>query len=217
MTAFAEIDDLLRGRGRYAEALAPPPHLLMLVGLCGAVLYGAVMGSYSLQPRQAFYSAVKVPLFVGVATLTCLPNFYAVNAVLGLGADFRAALLAILCAQGTVAVVLASLAPITAFLYAGINDYGLAVSLNGAMFLVAALAGQVTLSRGYRRLIERDPRHRIGRAAWLVLYVFVAIQAAWVLRPFVGDPALPPRFLRSEAWGNAYVEVIGILWRAVAR
>jgi DNA-binding NarL/FixJ family response regulator len=84
--------------------------------------------------------------------------------------------------------------PITALLYPGIDDHGLAVSINGMAFLVAALAGQVTLSRGYRRLIAANPRHRTGRAAWLGIYVFVAVQAAWVLRPFVGDPALPPAF-----------------------
>jgi hypothetical protein len=30
---------------------------------------------------------------------------------------------------------------------------------------------------------------------------------AWLLRPFVGHPDLPPQFLRTEVWGNAYVVV----------
>jgi len=207
---FADVDALLRGGGDEAE----PPHWkrLLIVGVGGGLFYGAVMGSYGLAPLQALYSALKVPLLVGVATLLCLPNFYTVNAVLGLRADFPRAVRAILSAQGTVAVVLAGLAPITAFLYASLSVYGLAVAANGVMFLIAALAGQVALARRYRPLIAANPRHRLGRAAWLTLYIFVAIQMAWVLRPFIGDPTLPTRFFRSGAWGNAYVEVARLLW-----
>ena len=217
MTALAEIDDLLRGQGRFGDRSGSIPwRPLVAVGLAGGLLYGAVMGSYGLQPRQALYSALKVPLLVGVSTVTCLPNLYTVNAALGLGPDFPLVMRAILMAQGTVAVVLAGLAPITAFFYFGIADYGAAVAINGLIFLVSALAGQVTLSRGYRSLVAANPRHRIGRAAWLTLYLFVGIQAAWLLRPFVGDPALSTRFFRSEAWGNAYVEVATLLWRVVS-
>jgi hypothetical protein len=218
LTAWGEVEDLLRGRGAYGDVEAAPPWgRLVCIGTGGGLFYGAIMGSYGLQGWQALYSALKVPLLVGVATLTCLPNFYTVNALLGLRGDFGLAMRAILAAQGTVAVVLAALAPITAFLYLSVTEYGAAVALNGVVFLVAALAGQVTLSRRYRKLIEANPRHRVGRAAWLTLYVFVAIQMAWVLRPFVGDPSLPTRFFRSGAWGNAYVEVVGVLWRLVTR
>ena len=69
------------------------------------------MGSYGLQARQALYSALKVPLLVGVSTAVCLPNFYTVNMVLGLGADFVKVIRAILVAQGTVAIVLAQFFP----------------------------------------------------------------------------------------------------------
>jgi hypothetical protein len=212
---LVELDDLLRGRG-YEEG-RPSRRRLLVIATAGGLFYGAVMGSYGLSPLQALYSALKVPLLVGVSTLVCLPNFYTVNSVLGLRDDFPLAMRAILTAQGTVAVVLASLAPVTAFLYASVSDYGMAVAANGVIFLVAALAGQVTLSRRYRPLIEANPRHRVGRAAWLTLYIFVAIQMAWVLRPFIGDPSLPTRFVRSGAWGNAYVEVAQLVWSLLTR
>ena len=44
--------------------------------------------------------------------------------------------------------------------------------------------------------------------AWIALYVFVAIQLAWVLRPFVGSPELEVSFFRAEAWSNAYVVIV---------
>jgi len=214
VNAFADVDGLLRGRAEAAAEIGPAVwRNRMAVGLIGGILYGAVMGSYGGVGLQGLYSGLKVPLLVGVSTLLCLPNFYTVNAVLGLRSDFGRALRAILAAQVTVAAVLACLAPLTAFFYLGIAEYGTAVALNGVMFLVAALAGQVTLARAYRPLVAENPLHRVGRAAWLTLYVFVAIQAAWVVRPFVGDPALPTRFLRAGAWGNAYVEIVGLLLR----
>jgi hypothetical protein len=50
---------------------------------------------------------------------------------------------------------------------------------------------------------------------WLVIYIFVAIQMAWVLRPFVGDPGAPIEFFRRESWGNAYVVVARLIYDAV--
>ena len=75
------------------------------------------------------------------------------------------------------------------------------------MFGVASVAAQWMLRRFYRPLIARNPRHRLLLRTWLVIYAFVGIQMAWVLRPFVGAPHAPTRFFRQEAWGNAYVEL----------
>ena len=63
--------------------------------------------------------------------------------------------------------------------------------------------------------IAGDPRHRIGRAAWVALYVFVAIQAAWVLRPFIGSADYPTELFRDDAWSNAYVRVADTLRKAL--
>ena len=45
--------------------------------------------------------------------------------------------------------------------------------------------------------------------------MFVAIQMAWVLRPFIGSRDLPPQFFREEAWSNAYVQLVHIVARAL--
>jgi hypothetical protein len=210
------IDDLLRARGRFApDASGLPTPGPQAVIVAAGLLYGAVMGSYGLRAPQVLYSALKVPLLLGVSALVCLPNLLAVNTVLGLRDDFRAVLRALVLSQGTVCLSLAALAPITAVAYLSLADYNNAVVFNGAMFLLAALAGQISLGRLYRPLIAANPRHRLGRNAWLALYVFVAIQMAWVLRPFVGNPELPSRFFREGAWGNAYVEVAALVWRAL--
>ena len=210
------VDGLLRGEGRFAVGRPDVPWvpLLALLAICGWV-QGATMGSFGASPLQALYSALKVPLLLAVASIVCLPSFYVLNTVLGLRDDFRDAMRGVVAAQATVAVALAALAPLIAFAYVSGIAYDTALIANGLAFAIAAACGQTTLQRHYRVLIARNPNHRYCRASWLGLYVFVAIQAAWVLRPFVGSPHLPTRFFREEAWSNAYVVVIRLVWQSL--
>jgi hypothetical protein len=208
------IDDMLGARGALAPGAADIRWGALPVWIVGgALFYGAVMGAYSLRPLQMLYSSLKVPMLIAVSGLVCLPNLVVLNTILGLRDDLGAVLRGAVLAQGTVCVCLAALAPLTAVAYLSLDVYGEAVVFNGAMFLLAALAGQVTLGRHYRPLIAANPKHRIARDAWLGLYVFVTIQMGWVLRPFVGVPDEPTRFFRVGAWSNAYVEIVGIVWR----
>ncbi len=211
---IAAADDLLRGRAAFAPGRGAVPwrQLALLVALFGCV-HGAVLGSFGGRGLQALYSATKVPLLLSVATAVCLPSFYVVNVLLGLRDDWSAACRAIFAAQGTLAVVLCSLAPVTALLYVSTDHYELAIVGNGAVFAVGTLAAQQTMRLHYRPLVARDRRHALARSAWVALYVFVAIQLAWVLRPFLGAPGLPTRFLREDAWTNAYVAVGQVLAR----
>lgn len=216
MARIHGIDDLLRGRGAFDPNLPRIPLRDLVLLFTGfGFAYGGVMGAYAGRPVQMLYSGLKVPILLGVAAAVCLLNFFVVNSLLGLREDFGLALRAVLTAQAAVAVSLAAFIPATAFFYASLpaerDSYPTAIAANGAIFLVASLGGQLALNRAYRALIERNPRHRYARAAWLFLYVFVAIQLAWTLRPFIGDPDKPTGFLRQGAWGNAYVEIVRLL------
>jgi hypothetical protein len=212
LPVLSDADRLLRCEGRYSvgRGIVPWAGLTLLLVL-GGWIYGAAMGSYGARPLQSLYSALKVPFLLGAATVVVLPNFFVVNTILGLRDDLGAALRGVLAAQATVAVVLAAMAPLAVFAYASTDDYNTAIMLNGAMFAVATICGQSTLNRHYDPLVLRNPLHRIGKRAWLTLYVFVAIQLAWVLRPFIGTLHMPTRFFRENAWSNSYVEV----WRQI--
>jgi hypothetical protein len=74
---------------------------------------------------------------------------------------------------------------------------------------------QVVMRRYYGPLIRRMPRHRTMLYFWFLLYAFVGIEMGWVLRPFIGDPKAPVEFLRSDAWGNAYVVVAQLVARVL--
>ena len=208
MNVVQDVGALLGSRGRFAAGRADAPWLVILAFVAaGGLIYGAAMGSFAGRPLQSLYSAIKVPVLVFGSALVCLPNFLVVNTVLALRDDFSAALRAVLQAQATVSLALVSLAPITLFQYSCVEQYESAMLANGIAFAVSTYAGQVTLTRHYRVLIARNPKHRKARAAWVWLYVFVAIQLAWTLRPFVGDPRMEVALFREKMWGNAYVAI----------
>ncbi len=82
---------------------------------------------------------------------------------------------------------------------------------------MASLSAQWMLRRDYRPLIERHSAHRWMLRTWILIYVFVGIQMAWVLRPFIGDPRAPVQFFREDSWSNAYVVVLAMVWKVLTR
>jgi hypothetical protein len=213
-------NNVLRGRVAHEDSGHPAGLLSMGALLVAAgALYGATMGSYDVllgpRPWQMLYSGLKLPLLLLATFALSLPTFFIVNTILGMRADFGHAVRALVAAQTGLTVVLVSFAPFTVVWYVSFGNYDAAIVFNGFMFAIASVASQRIVQRLYQPLIERNPRHRTMLRVWLVIYAFVGIQMAWVLRPFIGKPELPTQFFRGEQWGNAYVELVKIIWRAV--
>ena len=224
LSAFARrADAILRAQPSAAADAAHRPTLRALFGLLfvSGLFYGAVMGCYAGvtegRALQLLYSGLKVPMLLLVTFAISLPNFWVLNTLLGVGADFAQALRALVATQAGLTIVLASLAPFTAFWYVSFQDYRNAIVFNAAMFAVASVSAQFLLRRYYRPLIERNRTHRQLLRIWLVIYAFIGIQMGWLLRPFIGDPTQPVQFFRSDLWGsvNAYEYVAKLLFRAV--
>lgn len=221
---LASADDLLRRDNALplGERAATPqrlhPRLLLLTVVFGG-LYGATMGAFGGVSAdhwlQVLYSAVKVPMLLQISFALSLPSFFVLNTLLGVRADFAPVMRSLVSAQAGLTIVLAALAPITAFWYVSFSGYNSALMFNAAMFGVATLAAQWMLRRSYRPLIMANLRHRLLLRIWLIIYGFVAIQMAWVLRPFIGDPAARTSFFRHHAWGNAYIEFFKIARHSV--
>lgn len=203
---FPTLDGLLRSRKETLDAFTPQAAMLTLV-ICGGI-YGAAMGSYGGEqsPRalQMVYSALKVPMLIGITSLLSLPSIFVVSTLFGLRDDFAHSLKALMATQGVMAILLASFAPFTLLWYASTADYNASLLFNGLMFGLASLFAQRVLKKLYGPLIERDPRHKNMLRVWLITYAFIGIQMGWVLRPFIGNPDDPTTFFRPEAWGNAY-------------
>ena len=99
--------------------------------------------------------------------------------------------------------------------YLSTDHYPMATTWNGGMFLLAALVSQWHFTRLYAPLVRANSRHQTCRRVWLLLYIFVTIQLAWMLRPFIGDPSLPTTLLRQGVWDNAYVVVVNSVVRSL--
>ncbi len=216
-------DDVLRRRRWTTDDERPWASFVMLLWIVvffGCV-YGATMGSFGLTSvaklKQTCYSAIKVPMLLGITFAISLPSFYVINMLLGLANDFRAAVRALIATQAGIAIVLASLAPMTALWYASTTRYESAIAFNAVMFAIASLSGQWLMRRYYEPLIAKNPKHRLLLWAWICVYALVGIQMGWILRPFIGSPDTETQFLRFEEWTNAYVTVAELLWRAVFR
>ena len=189
-----------------------------IITFCG-LFYGAMMGTFGgvVGDRwlQVVYSALKVPLLLGVTFCISVPSFWMMSTLLGLRDDFEYSLRALCATQAGISLTLASLAPFTLLFYISTANYEGAILFNVSMFTVATLCGQKLLRAHYSALIKRDQRHKHVLAAWLLVFAVVAIQMAWLLRPFVGDPNAPVTFFRADALTNAYENLGRILVRAV--
>jgi len=144
-----------------------------------------------------------------------LPSFFVLNTLLRLRSDFSRVLQSLLAMQTGLTVILAALAPFTAFWYISSSGYQLAILFNGGMFAVASLSAQWMLRRDYVPLVRDNPKHRWMLRTWLLIYVFVGIQMGWVLRPFIGDPNAPVQLFREGSWSNAYEFVLRMIWDAL--
>ena len=224
---FSAVDRLLRAEGEFSAAPQLPAveqatvrTQLLIIVLFGAT-YGAVMGSFGGLAddgwKQAVVSAIKVPWLYTVTFALCLPSFFVLNALAGLAKDFRRVLTALLAFQAIAALVLSALAPITFLFNVSTAFYQFMILWNGAAFAVASLTGHAVMRRIYRGLIAGNPRHRVLYRVWMILYVFVGIEMAWVLRPFVGAPGMPVQFFRHGAWGNAYTRIIELVLQIFGR
>lgn len=213
---MSTVDAILRGDGRFAPGMTDSGTRSWLGwAALGGSAYGACMGLHVGDPEQALYSAIKVPLLFLVSGLVVAPSFWILLRVLGLAEDQAAVLRGVLAAQAVFALVLASLGPITLFVYLNRPSYPLATTTSGVAFLIALAMGARRLARHQRPLVARDARHRTFVRLWPILHAFVTIQAAWVLRPFVGWPDREATFLRDQAWDNAYVIVFDIIGRVL--
>ena len=218
MSITTTIPAILRDDSQSAAIHLRARQVIPIIILAGA-LYGAIMGSFAghgpIRWTQILFSAIKVPLLMGVSFALTVPSFFILNTLLGLRNDFRVAVRAVATAQAGLAITLAALCPFVLLWYASCADYPWAILFNGLMFAIATTAGQVLLRRYYRTLVAINPRHRTTLGIWTIAYAFVAIQMAWVLRPFVGGPSQATTFFRPGAWGNAYLMIFDLVWNSV--
>ena len=180
-----------------------------------APLAGLGIGSFeAAQPGRSalmIYAAIKLPLLILGAAAIGLPGFFVMHAALRARREFPASVRGILAGQAMFAIVLASAAPLLPVWYSVADSHRLAVLGNGAMFAMASACSAIAIVRVQRAVIGRRAVSRALAAGWLAMYAFVGLQGGWMLRPFIGAPDAPPRFIREDPFTNGYVAVLRLL------
>lgn len=204
---------------------APGVGALVLTICAAALLYGACMGLYGWMygtdygPLHVLAAALKMPFLLLATLVVTAPSLHVFGALARSMLETRQTVRALLTATAIDTVVLASLAPVTAFFTMSTRSHQFMQLLNALFLAVGGLTGLVFLWRG---LIETQGRPVIVRAAdgegasargtrlelpfplkavllgWCVVYAGVGAQMAWLLRPFVGSPKLPQELFRAK-------------------
>jgi len=198
--------------------------VFFLIALAMSALYGAVMGatnllqgsvmSFDAKLLMIVVSGVKVPMLFLLTLLIVLPPIYVSNALVGGKMSFRQVLAILLAATAIMSTILASMASVALFFSLTSTSYHFLKLLHVLFFLYAGLVGVGYCEKSIRAIGAGRTRARTPARTpawvfmiWLLLYMFVGTQLAWVLRPFVGSPNMEFQFFRPR-YGNFYESVL---------
>lgn len=190
-----------------SEGLSPRSQILrflLIIFACGGI-YGATMGmSHSWQ--QAMSSAVKVPLLYLLTLLICIPTLHFIGLFLGSRITFLQSASVLLLGMAVNSALLLGFATISLFFFVTGSSYRFLLLMHVAIFMISGLAGLVSVRRSFRQLSAHSEVPAFGRFSllqvWMLLYMFVGTQMAYVLGPFVGKE--PEFYVLHHARGNFY-------------
>ena len=170
-----------------------------------ALAYGAVMGAfrglngYDQWLRQMAYSALKVPLLLARYIPHQLAELLCPQHAAGTEARFRRVGAGDHCGTGRARCRTRFARAAYSSLVRDIAGLPLGVAFQRNDVRRRKPRGPAALLRDYYRpLIQRNRRHGTMLACWGFMYVLVAIQLAWLLRPFIGSPERDVQFLRPR-------------------
>lgn len=160
--------------------------------------------------RLAVYAGIKLPLLLILTWILTFPFGWMLNQVTGRGVPLRELAPASVHPLVGAGVALLALVPVNLLFTLSFPqpDPGEPINHN-ALYLIHVLTVSACglLATGpLRRLLRESGRAGTALfAGWVGVYALVAGEIAWALRPFLGNPYQPVRFLRSDALdGNVY-------------
>lgn len=168
--------------------------------LAAAALYGFSAGAVRSW-RYASLNLVKLPLLICICATTCAGAYFLVARLLAPSLTFADVRRLVLAGYADLAELLASLSPVCLFLALTIRAPASTVDLGeypwflAANLVLIAGSGVLAIARQTAMLLGR---HALARwraialiAGWLGCSLLVGGQAAWYLRPFFGNRAVP--------------------------
>jgi hypothetical protein len=215
---------VLRDRPAFWSRLADPAEAGRVVrGLlpfmaAACACYGAAAAGWR-SPRLAAYVAAKFPIILlGTTALVMFLNGI-VASVLGSGLSFRQTAAVTWGAMSVACWILLGLLPVSLFFtWTAAATGGTAAQMRLThnlllltqilLIAVAGIAGNAALLQGLRRVVRRGCPVDALHACWLAAFLLVGCELSWVLRPFIGSPFYPVRFMRPDALERNFYEFV---------
>jgi hypothetical protein len=181
--------------------LAPAAASAIAAIVAGATLFGAAVGSWQGGWQVAF-AAVKLTLVTVGTLVVCVPAFHAITAVFGRPWSLRATLSIMLVAGARSSLVLLAATPVLWLTISLGASYHFVKLLAALAYALGGLAALGLLLRS----LGKGPDRALTVVAFVGVFLLVGAQAAWVLRPYIGDPSWGPVtfFTTQREGGVAY-------------
>jgi hypothetical protein len=174
---------------------------MLLVALVCSLVYGVVVGTFSLGP-QLWAAPVKIAAGLMFSAMICLPSLYIFTCLSGSKARLgeMCGLLAGLLML--MAILLVGFAPVAWLFSQSTQSVAWMGTLHLLFWLVSTIFGVRFLQAGFS---HSQARSQAGLATWVVIFVLVVLQMTTALRPIVGkaDTLLPTekKFFIAH-WGD---------------
>jgi hypothetical protein len=175
--------------------------------VAGAGIYGAAMGSWR-DSAQALYTGIKLPLLLLLTTFGNGLLNAMLAPLLGLNIRFKESLVLVLMSFSITSLILASLSPVNGQTSLGSPEYGFLQLTIAAFIAIAGITGNVKLLPVLRQWTENPKIARTVLFSWLATNLFLGSQIAWVLRPFIWDPAGPSEFIGRQYFHGSFYETL---------
>src|SRR5262245_35633084 len=184
----------------------------------GAGMYGATVGIWR-EPLQALYTGIKLPLVILLTTIGNGLLNGMLAPLLGLQVGFRQSFVLVLISFALASLILAGFSPIALFLVwntppldattrLSSPEYGFLQLMLAGLIAAAGIIGNVRLLPVLRRWTISHTIARRVLFVWLATNLFLGSQIAWVLRPFIWDPAGKTRFIGTEYFRGSFYETV---------
>ena len=199
-TFTQRIDVLIRSphvlveRIRRGDQIDDLPLQLSAIALTGFATFGFLLG-LTHSPLWGALAATKLMVVALGSVAVCLPALHVYGRLLGNAATLRQQVCEALVALAVTGLTLIALCPVWLVFTYQVNEPPegyFRVMLGAVAFLgIAGARGVWALLRALR--VQGRPVMHL--AAWMAIYGMVGIQAAWTLRPFVGNPESRDEFV----------------------
>jgi hypothetical protein len=185
----------------------------------GSALYGFTMGlNHSLE--QACVSALKVPILFLATLCICLPTLHFIGLLFGSTMRFAQSLVILLSGIALTSILLAAFAPISLLFLASGSDYPFLLLMHVIIFAFCGAAGLVTINKHFTAIRARTGTEGANVISnqvlkvWMLLYMFVGAQTAFILSPFVGRGSF---LLFNRSQGNFYSYLLSVILELLHR